>query len=72
MQTRTRLDEILERLHTTQNELQQEIDHLLAEKREQFKYRLHQGRVVFERGVKNWQKEHRTGIWRFLRKDWEG
>jgi len=67
MQPKTRLDEILERLQTAERELQQEVDRLLAEKREQFHYQLRRGKVVFEREVRRWQRQHRTGIWRYLR-----
>ena len=67
MQPKARLDEILERLQATERELQQEVDRLLAEKREQFHYQLRRGKVVFEREVRRWQRQYRTGIWRYLR-----
>ena len=66
MQTKT--DEILERLRVTEQELEQEVDSLLAEKRQQFNYTLRRGKVVFERSVQNWQRQHRTGLWPYLRK----
>ena len=66
MHTKTTLDEILERLRTTQQELEQEIDSMLAEKREQFHYSLHRGKVIFDRGVRRLQRERRTGVWRYL------
>jgi len=68
MNERHRIDEIIERLHAVQQELHEELDRLLEEKREQFRYSLRRGRVVFESGVKRWHREHRTGIWRFLGK----
>ena len=67
MQPKTRLDEILGRLQATERELQQEVDRLLAEKREQFHYQLRRGKVVFEREVRRWQRQYRTGIWHYLR-----
>ena len=63
---KTALDDIVERLRTTRQELEQEFDRLLAEKREQFRYHLRRGKVVFERGVRGWQSQHRTGVWRYL------
>lgn len=36
MQPKPTLDEILDRLHATEQELEQELDRLLAEKRKQF------------------------------------
>ncbi len=67
MKTKMKLDEILEQLRSTQQELEQELDKMLAEKRQQFQYSLRRGKVVFERGMQKWQRQHRTGIWQFLR-----
>lgn len=64
----TTLDEILHRLHQTQQELEQELDRLLEEKRQQFKYQLERGKVVFEKGIRRWQKEYRTGLWSYVSK----
>jgi len=63
----SRLDELLERLKTLQHELEQEAERLLAEKRQQFSYQLHRGRVVFERRFRRLQRQYRTGLWTFLR-----
>ncbi|MBC8209620.1 MAG: hypothetical protein H8E21_01035 [Gammaproteobacteria bacterium] len=68
MQAKTRLDDILARLRETEKELEQELDKLLASKREQFNYSLSRGKVVFERGVRLWQRQQRTGLWLYLRK----
>jgi hypothetical protein len=67
MQYSTKLDEILERLKNAQQELEQELDRVLAEKREQFKYRLHRGKVVFEQNVRKLLVQERTGLWTYLR-----
>ena len=66
MKTST-LDDILERLHEMQTELESEIDRVLDEKRELFRYTLHQGRVRFEQSIIALQKAQRTGIWVYLR-----
>ena len=68
MQTKTKLDEILERLRATQQELEQEAERLLAKKRQQFQYSLRRRKVVFERSVHRWQRQQRTAIWQYLRK----
>lgn len=68
MQEKTTLDDILERLRSTQQELEQELDRLLAAKREQFQYSLRRGKVVFERGVRNLQRRYRTGVWSYIRR----
>lgn len=62
------LDEILERLHQTQRELERELDRILEEKRQQFKYQLRRGKVVFAQGIRRWQKEYRTGLWSYVSK----
>lgn len=67
MQSKTTFNEILERLHATQQELEQELDRLLAEQRDKFHYSLRRGRVVFERGVRRLQRRQRVGLWRYLR-----
>ena len=41
------LDDILSRVHELQAELEREIDRVLDEKRELFRYTLYQGRVRF-------------------------
>ncbi len=64
---KTLLDEITERLRATQLELDREIDRLLAEKRAQFRYTLHRGKVIFEIGMRRLQRQRRTGIWLYLR-----
>ncbi|RKZ45362.1 MAG: hypothetical protein DRQ48_07100 [Gammaproteobacteria bacterium] len=68
MQTITKIDEILARLRVTEQDLEQEVDSLLVEKRQQFNYSLRRGKVVFERSVQNWQRQHRTGLWQYLRR----
>ncbi len=66
MTSREKLDEILERLKAVQYEFEQEFDKLLDEKRQQFSYTLHRGRVIFKRNVRRWQRQQRTGLWRYL------
>jgi len=65
--TNSTLDEVLERLHALQAEVEEEIDRLLDEKRELFKYTLEQGKVRFDQGMKTLQLQQRTGIWTYLR-----
>ena len=67
MKNRTRLDEILNRLKAVQHEFEQEVDRLLAEKRQQFSYKLHRGKVIFQHNVRRLQRQQRTGLWRYLR-----
>ena len=66
MQTST-LDDILKHLHELQAELESEIDRVLDEKRELFRYTLHQGKVRFEKGIIALQKSQRVGAWAYLR-----
>jgi hypothetical protein len=61
------IDDILQRLHTLQAELEMEIDRLLIEKSQLFRYNLERGKVHFEAGVKAMQQYQRTGVWTYLR-----
>ena len=65
--TKSLLEDILERLHATEQELENEFERLLEEKRERFHYTLRRGKVVFERGVQSLQRQHRIGVWRYFR-----
>jgi len=62
------LDELLERLHLIQVELEDEIDRLLEEKRQAFHYTIEQGKVRFEQGIKALQKRQKIGSWTYLRR----
>lgn len=62
----TNLDTILERLQTLQAELDSEIDRVLTEKAESFRYTLERGKVRFEAGIKALQHRQKTGIWIYL------
>ncbi len=66
MNNRTKLDELLERLKAAQHEFEQEVERLLDKKRQQFSYKLHRGRVFFERNVRRLQRQQRTGVWNYL------
>lgn len=63
----SQIDDILVRLHELQEELEQEIDQLLSEKREQFRYTLEQGKVRFEQGVRALQSHQKLDVLPYLR-----
>lgn len=67
MQTGLKLDEIIERLRTAQKELETELEKNLAEKSEQFRYRLQHGKVVFEERMHQDLKKYRIRLWQYLR-----
>jgi hypothetical protein len=56
MPTKTTPEDVLERLRHAQLELEQEVERLLAEKRQGFHYTLRRGKVVFERSVRRLQR----------------
>jgi hypothetical protein len=62
----SKIDSILERLHSLQAELETEIDKLLQEKRKQFRYSLDRGRVHFDQGVRKLQRHYKTGSLKYL------
>ena len=63
----SRIDDILSRLHELQAELESEIDRLLSEKRELFRYTLEQGKVRFEQSMRALQQRQKVGVWAYLR-----
>jgi len=60
------IDDILERLKILETELETEIDQLLSEKRELFRYTLDKGKVQFEHGIKVLQRHQRTGLLKYI------
>jgi len=64
---RTRLDTILEQLQKLQSELDREVERVLREKRDRFRYSLEKGRIRFEEGIRKLQLRQRTGLWHYFR-----
>ena len=60
------IDDILKRLQKLQSELEEEIDSLLQEKRQEFRYHLSKGKVKFEQGMKRLQRRHKLNTWKYL------
>ncbi len=60
------LNELRERLKGAQEEFEAELDRRIDVQRQQFRYRLEQGKVRFEEDMRDWQARYRTGIWRYL------
>ncbi|MEW7982465.1 MAG: hypothetical protein AB2812_06635 [Candidatus Sedimenticola endophacoides] len=67
MVNKSKIDDILLRLRRVQQELEDEFERLLVEKRDEFHYTIRRGKVVFERGVRRLQRGQRVGLWRYLR-----
>ena len=67
MKTKTRLDELLERLQQTEKELEVEVDRILSQKREQFHYQFRRGKVIFDKNIRRWQRKYRTGLFRYIK-----
>ena len=65
--TQTKLDAILQQLHSLQHELDIEVDRVLKEKRDLFHYSLKKGKIRFEEGMRKLQRSRRTGLWRYFR-----
>ena len=60
------LEDIQDRLRATRDEMEQELDRQLEARREQFRYRLHRGKVRFDHDMQALQKAYRIGLWRYL------
>ena len=63
---KSRLDEILGRLHSLQDELESEFDRIYEEKRERFQYTLKKGKVRFKRNIRALQRQHKKGLIKFF------
>lgn len=61
-------DDLLARLRETQRELDREFDRILEDGREQFRYRLRRGKVVFERSVRRLHRRQRIPVWRYIQR----
>lgn len=66
MNPQQRLDDLLDRLKKTRDELETEIDRLLEGKRERFSYTLQRGKVIFDRNVSRLQRKQRIGSLRYI------
>lgn len=60
------LEDIQDRLRAARQELEQELDRQLEERRAEFRYRLQRGKVRFDREVQALQKTYRIGLWRYV------
>ena len=63
---KTVLEDIQERLAAARRELEEELDRRIAAQRDRFRYELQQGKVRFERDMREWQAKYRTGLWRYV------
>jgi hypothetical protein len=63
---KTLLEDIQDRLHAAREELEQELDRQLETRRAEFRYRMHRGKVRFEREMLALQKTYRIGLWRYV------
>ncbi|MGK0271827.1 MAG: hypothetical protein ACI88H_002493 [Cocleimonas sp.] len=62
----TKLDEILIRLHTLQDELETELERVYDEKRDSFQYTFNKRKVRFKRKIRDFQRKHKKGILAFF------
>lgn len=65
--THNTLDEIRERLQRAQADLADELEALVARKREQFQYSVHAGRIHFDQGVAALHRSYRKGLLAYVR-----
>ena len=62
----SRLDEILGRLHSLQDELEGELERIYDEKRESFQYTLEKRKVRFKRKIRDFQRQNKKGLIKFF------
>lgn len=66
MSETSRVDELFDILQRTQQELEDELERLVEEKREHFKYKIHVGKVIFEKNIRKLQRQQRIGSLRYI------
>ena len=62
----TRLDEILTRLNSLQDEFERELERVYEEKRANFQYTLKKGKVVFKKQIRAFQRQHKKGLIKYF------
>jgi len=62
----TKIDEILNRLQSLQEELEHELETLLEEKREFFQYTFEKGKVRFKKQIRELQRKHKKGLLKYI------
>ncbi len=60
------IDELLENLHSLEEEVESAIEQRLKEKRQEFRYQIDQHKVRFEAGIHALQRKYRVGLWAYL------
>jgi len=60
------LEDIQDRLRAAREELEQELDRQLEDRRAEFRYRMHRGKVRFDHEMQVLQKTYRLGLWRYV------
>jgi len=63
----SKMDEILSHLYRLQKDLEVEIERVLKEKQELFRYSLSKGRVIFEEGMRSLHLSQKTGVIKYLK-----
>lgn len=66
MSNESRIDQLVRQMRKAQQDLEDELDRLLEEKREEFQYTIRRGRVVFEQRVRRLQRSQRIGLLRYV------
>jgi len=62
----SKLDEIFSRIQSLQDELENELERVLEEKREYFQYSFKKGKVRFKRQIRELQRKHKKGLLKYL------
>lgn len=61
-----KIEVLLEKLKETQTEIEQKLEELYENKKQQFQYQLQRGKVKFDRAIKELHKQQKIGVFRYL------
>ncbi|KAG1682769.1 Cardiolipin synthase [Nymphon striatum] len=62
----SKLDDILTRIQLLQDELEDELENVLKEKRESFQYTFERGKVSFEKKIRSLQRQHKKNLLKYF------
>ena len=64
----THYEDILTKIHGLQDQLEKELDELVSKKREEFQYKLKEGKVLFDKSAREFHLKHRVDVLTYLKR----
>ena len=65
--SQTHYEEIVNKIHSLQNQLKQEFDQLVVKNREAFQYKVKKGKVIFDKSAHDFHQKYRVNVWTYIK-----